>query len=230
AENSLAPSPTKGDYVNGKPFRPQGSDPMTRAATSNVLQAVRRTVENQRAKELRDQDLLQRFLGRHDEAAFLVLLRRHGPMVWGVCRTLLPNEADAEDAFQATFLTFARKARSIRNTTALGSWLHGVAYRTARRAQTAFAKQHQHERLAARREAAATDELAWPEVQQVLHEELGGLSERYRAPLTACYLQGKTLDESAVQLGLAKSTLKARLERGRAVLRGRLVRRGLGPA
>jgi RNA polymerase sigma factor (sigma-70 family) len=203
---------------------------MTKAVTGNLQQVLRRVVEDQRARELPDQDLLQRFLDRHDEAAFLALLRRHGPMVLAVCRALLPNEADAEDAFQATFLIFARNARSIRKTTALGSWLHGVAYRTARRAQTEFARRHKHERRAGRREAASPDELTWQEVQQVLHEELDGLSERYRAPLTLHYLQGKTLDESAAQLGLAKSTLKTRLERARAVLRARLVRCGLGPA
>jgi RNA polymerase sigma factor (sigma-70 family) len=203
---------------------------MTRDVTSDILQVLRRAAESQRARELPDPDLLQRFLARHDEAAFLALLRRHGPMVLGVCRALLPNQADAEDAFQATFLVFVRKARSIRKTPSLGSWLHGVAYRTACRARTAFARRHKHERLAGRREASPADELTWPEVQQVLHEELGALSERYRAPLTLHYLQGQTLDESAAQLGLARSTLKARLERGRAVLRARLVRRGLGSA
>jgi RNA polymerase sigma factor (sigma-70 family) len=201
-----------------------------KALTSDFLQALRRVVENQRAGELPDQDLLRRFVVRHDEAAFLALLRRHGPMVLGVCRALLPNEADAEDAFQATFLIFVRKAPSIHKTPSLASWLHGVAYRTARRAQTEFARRHKHEQRAVRPEASAADDLAWPEVRQLLHEELSGLSERYRAPLTLCYMQGKTLDESAALLGLSKTTLKARLERGRAVLRARLVRRGLGPA
>jgi RNA polymerase sigma factor (sigma-70 family) len=201
---------------------------MTKAVTSNLLQVLRRVVDDQRARELPDQDLLQGFIDRHDEAAFLALLRRHGPMVLSVCRALLPNEADAEDAFQATFLIFAGKARAIRKTPSLGSWLHGVAYRTARQAQTEFARRHKHKRLAVRREASCRDEMTWPEVQQVLHEELSGLSERYRAPRTLHYLQGKTLDESAVQLGLAKSTLKTRLERGRAVLHARLLRRGLG--
>jgi RNA polymerase sigma factor (sigma-70 family) len=203
---------------------------MTKVVTSNLLQFLRRVVEDQCARELPDKDLLQRFIDRHDEAAFLAILRRHGPMVLGVCRALLPNEADAEDAFQATFLIFARKPRSIHQTSSLGSWLHGVAYRTACRAQTEFARRHKHERLAARREAPSKDEMTWLEVQQVLHEELSRLSERYRAPLTLYYLQGKTLDESAIQLGLAKSTLKTRLERGRAVLRARLLRRGLGSA
>jgi RNA polymerase sigma factor (sigma-70 family) len=201
---------------------------MTKAVTSNIQQFLRRVVEDQRARELPDEDLLQRFIDRHDEVAFLALLRRHGPMVLGVCRALLPNEADGEDGFQATFLIFAQKARSIRKTPSLGSWLRGVAYRTARRAQTEFVRRHKHERLAARREAPPTDQMTWPEVQEVVHEELDNLSERYRAPLTLHYLQGKTLDESATQLGLAKSTLKTRLERARAALRARLVRRGLG--
>jgi RNA polymerase sigma factor (sigma-70 family) len=210
-------------------FGPTGSERMAKAATS-ILQFLRRVVEDQRARELPDQELLQRFLDRRDEAAFHAILRRHGPMVLSVCRALLPNEADAEDAFQATFLIFARKARSIRKTASLGSWLHGVACRAACRAQTAFARRRKHEPLAGRQEAASTDEMTWAEVRQVLHEELSRLSERYRAPLTLYYLQGKTLDESAGQLGLAKSTLKTRLERGRAVLRARLLRRGLGPA
>jgi RNA polymerase sigma factor (sigma-70 family) len=202
---------------------------MTKATMSNVLQVLRRAVENQQARELPDQDLLQQFVVRHDEAAFLALLRRHGPMVLRVCRDLLPDEADAEDAFQATFLIFVRQVGSIRKAPSLGSWLRGVAYRTARRAQTEFARRHKHERRAVRREGSSPDDMTWPEVQQVLHEELSGLSERYRAPLTLHYLQGKTLDESAAQLGLAKSTLKTRLERGRAVLRARLLQRGLGP-
>src|SRR5262249_27739979 len=162
--------------------------------------------------------------------AFHTLLRRHGPMVLGVCRALLAREEDAEDAFQATFLVFARKAGSIQRTSSLGSWLHGVACRTARKTQAEFAKRQKHERQAAQPEALPPDHLTWREAQRVVHEELGGLSERYQAPLTLCYLQGKTLDEAAMQLGLTKGTLKARLERGRGLLRARLVRRGLGPA
>src|SRR5262249_10546199 len=127
---------------------------MTTAMTRNIMQVLRRVVEGQRARDLPDHDLLQRFVLRHDEAAFLALLRRHGPMVLGVCRALLPNAADVEDAFQATFLTFARKAGSIRKTASLGSWLHGVACRTARRAQTEFARRHKHEQRAARPEAS----------------------------------------------------------------------------
>src|SRR5262249_8339261 len=132
---------------------------MTRAVAGNILQVLRSVVEDQRVGVLPDKDLLQRFVVRHDEADFCALLRRHGPMVLAVCRALLPNEADAEDAFQATFLVFVRKARSIRKTLSLGSWLHGVAYRTACRAQTEFARRHKHERRAVRPEASAADDL-----------------------------------------------------------------------
>src|SRR5262249_21141821 len=135
----------------------------------------------------------------------------------------------AEDAFQAVFLVFTRNARKIRNTASLASWLHGVAYRTALKAKAEFAKRHKHEsRVPAR--TSMPHEPSWREVQAALHEELGNLAERHRSALILCYLQGFTQDEAAVQLGLAKGTLKGRLERGRALLRERLVRRGLGPA
>jgi RNA polymerase sigma factor (sigma-70 family) len=203
---------------------------MTRTLTDNFLQVVRRAVSGRSTGDVADNDLLAEFIDRHDEAAFVALLRRHGPMVLDVCRSLLPNPADAEDAFQATFLILATKAASIRKMRSLSSWLHGVAYRTARRAQTEFARRRKHERRAVRPESTRTDEMTWPEVQRVLHEELNGLSQRYRQPLILCYLQGQTLAEAAAQLGLGKSTLKLRLEQGRYVLRARLVRRGLGSA
>ena len=179
---------------------------------------------------LPDRELLRLFLAERDAEAFRALVRRHGPMVSGVCRALLRNEADADDAFQATFLVLARRAASIRKNAALASWLHGVAYRTARKAQAEFARRRKHEPRAAKPEAISPDDLTWREVQNVLHEELNSLSERHRAPLALCYLQGKTIDEAAAQLGFSKGTLKTRLERARAVLRARLVRRGLGPA
>jgi RNA polymerase sigma factor (sigma-70 family) len=136
-----------------------------------------------------------------------------------------------EDSFQATFLILARKASAVRKAVSLASWLHGVASRTAWKARTGFARRRKHEsRAPAEGAVQAADDLTWREVRQVLHEELSGLAERYRAPLVLCYLEGKTQAEACVQLGLPKGTLKGRLERGRALLRTRLVRRGLGPA
>src|SRR5207248_4049933 len=119
-------------------------------------------------------------------------------------------------------------AHAIRKPDALAPWLHGVAARTARRARALFAGRRRHEAASPPRPNSEADDLTWREVRQVLHEELARLAERYRAPLVLCYLQGKTQDEAAALLGLAKGTLKGRLERGRALLRGRLVRRGLG--
>jgi cytochrome c peroxidase len=164
------------------------------------------------------------------EAAFGTLLRRHGPMVLDVCRGVLSNEADAEDAFQATFLILASKAGSIRKADSVGSWLHGVAYRTALKARAQSATRQKNEARAPTRTSSEPDDLTWREAQQVLHEELTRLAERYRVPLVACYLEGKTQEEAAAQLQLARSTLKERLERGRSLLRARLVKRGLGPA
>ncbi len=203
---------------------------MVTAASSPILELIRRAVGDQRTRELPDPDLLQRFHAQHDQAAFHALLLRHGPMVLDVCRGVLGNEADAEDAFQATFLILARKAGSIRKGASLGSWLHGVAYRTALKARAQSAARQQHEARVPPRQASEPEDLSWRELRQVLHEELSGLPERYRAPLVLCYLEGATQEAAAEQLGVANSTLRERLERGRALLRTRLVRRGLGPA
>jgi cytochrome c peroxidase len=198
------------------------------AVSSPILQLIRRVALDQRVREMPDCDLLERFTDRRDESAFHMLLLRHGPMVWAVCRSVLGNEADAEDAFQATFLVFARRAGSIRKTASVGSWLHGVAYRIALKARTQQATRQKHEGRAPAPSATEPDDLSWREVQQVVHEELTRLAERYRVPLVVCYLQGNTLAEAAAQLGVAKSTLKERLERARALLGARLARRGLG--
>jgi RNA polymerase sigma factor (sigma-70 family) len=202
---------------------------MAKAVSSQILQLIRRVVEDPRVRELADQELLQQFHAQQNEGTFHALLRRHGPMVLDVCRAVLGNEADAEDAFQATFLILARKAGSIRKAASLGCWLHGVAYRTALKARAQSATRQKHEARVPARQASEPD-LSWQEVRQVLHEELSGVPERYRAPLLLCYLEGATQEAAAVQLRLAKSTLRERLQRGRALLRTRLMRRGLGPA
>src|SRR5262249_55478578 len=124
----------------------------------------------------------------------------------------------------------AKKAGSIRRTGTLGGWLHGVASRTALKARARFAARRKHEAGVATHEATGHQGPTWSEVRQVLHEELSGLSERLRVPLVLCYLQGKTQDETAALLGMSKGTLKRRLECGRALLRQRLVRRGVGSA
>jgi RNA polymerase sigma factor (sigma-70 family) len=203
---------------------------MARTASSPILQLIRRVYRDPRVEGSADQDLLRRFLGERDEAAFEMLLQRHGAMVLDVCRGVLGNEADVEDAFQATFLILARRAESIRKGASLASFLHGVAYRTALRARADSARRQRHEARAPQRSSSTDpDELTWREIRRVVHEELDRLPERHRAALVLCYLQGKTQDEAAVELGLPKGTLKGHLERGRALLQARLVRRGLGP-
>jgi RNA polymerase sigma factor (sigma-70 family) len=203
---------------------------MVRAAASPILRLIRRVVEDHKVSELPDQDLLQRFHAEQDQAAFNTLLRRHGPMVLDVCRAVLGNEADAEDAFQATFLVLAQKAGSIRKRASLGSWLYGAARRIALKARARSVVRHQREAHAPQRQALESDDLSWREVRQVLHEELSSLAERYREPLIMCYLEGATQQRAAARLGLAERTVRERLERGRKFLRLRLVRRGLGPA
>jgi RNA polymerase sigma factor (sigma-70 family) len=204
---------------------------MTKTTASPILHLIRRVVEDQHLKELPDQELLRRFSAGHDKAAFSALLRRHGSMVLDICRNMLGNEADAEDAFQATFLVLVQRAGAIRNKSSVGSWLHGVAYRIALKAQAEFARRQKHEaRGPAQTAAAPSDDLTWREVQQTLHAELNRLSECYRAPLVLCYLEGKTQEEAALLLGVSRATVKKRLESARALLRQRLVRRGLGPA
>lgn len=195
-----------------------------------VAQLIRRILDDPRVKNASDLGLLQRFLADGDEAAFEAILRRHGPMVFDVCRSMLPNETDVEDAFQATFLILATRASSIRRTSSLASWLHGVAYRVACKSLTEFARRQRHEAGAALpAESNAADDLSWRELRQVVHEELDRLPSKCREALALCYLQGMTQDQAAAELGVPKGTLKGRLEQGRALLRARLVRRGLGP-
>src|SRR5262249_51919994 len=154
--------------------------------------------------------------------------RRHGPMVHGICRRLLGDGPDAEDAFQATFLVLVRKADSLRGYGSLGGWLHGVAVRVARKARVAAARRAFHEAqgtpMSARGDFAAVE---WRDLRPVLDEELGRLPEKYRAPLVLCYLQGKTHEEAARALGCPNGTVYGRLARARARLRTRLLRRGV---
>src|SRR6266852_3397737 len=153
---------------------------MARTAFSPILQFIRRIHRDPRMEGSADQELLRRFVDGRDEAAFETMLHRHGPMVLDVCRGVLGNEADAEDAFQATSLILARKAGSIRKAASLASWLHGVAYRTALRARADSARRQRHEARASERSTTTDpDELTWREVRQAVHEELARLPERH---------------------------------------------------
>jgi RNA polymerase sigma factor (sigma-70 family) len=175
-----------------------------------------------------DGQLLRQFLQAHDEAAFTALLRRHGPLVWGVCRRLLADTPDAEDAFQATFLVLFRKAGAIGRAEALGPWLYGVAYRTALRARAEAARRRARERhVEGRSTVDPALDVVWADLRPVLDEEINRLPARYRRPFVLCYLEGKTNGEAAQLLGCPKGTVLSRLAWARKRLRDRLTRRGI---
>src|SRR5262245_44802836 len=197
-----------------------------------VLQRVRHTWVAQAANDVTDAELLRRFVQQRDAAAFELLLRRHERMVFDVCRRLMRDVTDAEDVFQATFLTLVCKAHTIARGQSVAAWLHRVACRAARRAAALRARRLTVERPTADLPAVAAEGnplalVLRGELVPVLHEELGKLPERYRAPLVLCYLEGKTYAEGARQLGCPLGTLSIRLKRGRDLLRQRLARRGL---
>jgi RNA polymerase sigma factor (sigma-70 family) len=193
-----------------------------------ILPHFCRLIDAQFEGDLSDRALLERFLGQCDSAAFAALVRRHGPTVLGVCRRVLHNAHDAEDAFQATFLVLVRKGRSIAKREALGSWLYGVAYRLALKAQADIVRRRQHERQAANRfEASAKHEPTGDDLRPILDEEVNRLPDKYRRPIVLCYFEGKTYQEAARLLGWPAGTTSVRLARARELLRTRLALRGL---
>jgi C-terminal peptidase prc len=174
-----------------------------------------------------DRCLLERFTTARDQDAFAALVRRHGPLVWGVCQRVLGHRDDAEDVFQATFFVLARKAAAVRWRDSVGSWLHEVAYRLSHESRVKTARRHFHEHAAAVPVSTAAPPADDPDVYTLLDEELHRLPDRYRAPLLLCYLQGRTSDQAAAELGWSLRTLQRRLAQGRELLRSRLTRRGV---
>ncbi len=176
-----------------------------------------------------DGALLLAFVTTQDELAFAKVVSRHASLVMGICRRVLMNEQDAEDAFQATFLVLARKAGSLRNSSSLPAWLHKTAHRIALRAR---AKKARRRELPLETEAMVEDKSALQRIasdheRSALDEELNRLPERYRLPVFLCCLEGKSREEAARQLGWSNGSLKGRLERARQMLRRRLMVRGI---
>ncbi len=198
---------------------------MATSPLTAVLRFLRKVAQPDGAA---DADLLRRFVTSGDEHAFAALLERHGPMVLGVCRRILREPHDADDAFQATFLVLARKARSVTRPELLAGWLYRVAYRTALRAQLEAARRHRHEREAgAMPRSDATSAAEWADIRPVLDEEIDRLPEKFRLPVVLCYLEGVTNDEAARRLGCPPGTIVSRLATARQRLRARLTRRGV---
>jgi RNA polymerase sigma factor (sigma-70 family) len=186
---------------------------------------LRSMVAHQEAAGIADSDLLRRYVHERDESAFETLLRRHGPMVLGVCRRLLHNPHDAEDAFQVTFLVLVRKASALRSPGTVGNWLYGVAHRTALEARKISAKRHAKEVMIVPRVEAPRD--TSEELRAVLDQELKRLPDKHREVVVLCDLEGKTRKEAALDLGCAEGTVASRLARARTVLAKRLTRQGL---
>jgi RNA polymerase sigma factor (sigma-70 family) len=197
------------------------------APVNRVVRSARQAALAAALTQQTDGALLAAFIETRDEAAFAALVRRHGPMVLGVCRRVLRNLADAEDAFQATFLILARKAASIRAPGAVGNWLYGVAHTTAVKAQAMIRKRRTREREAASQPRTAAREEVWQAVQALLDAELAALPDRYRTAVVLCALEGKTIHDAARQLGWPQGTVASRLARGRALLARRLAKHGL---
>jgi RNA polymerase sigma factor (sigma-70 family) len=198
---------------------------------TDLIQHLRRVVLRCDGAGLSDGQLLECFLTRHDEEAFAVLVHRHGPMVWSVCRRLLRGLHDAEDAFQATFLVLARKGASVRPREFVGNWLYGVAYRTALRARSDNTRRREKESETVDRCASDTaEDEGWLELLPYLDRELNRLPEKYRLPVVLCDLEGRSRKEVAGQLRIPEGTLSSRLATARKLLAGRLRRHGLSLA
>src|SRR5262245_11292598 len=199
------------------------------SAAKQAILSLRQAALRAKDAASSDADLLQHYLQGRDDAAFEALVRRHGPMVLGVCRRVLRNDADAEDAFQAAFLVLVRKAASVRPREKVANWLYGVAYHTALRARVATAKRRAREaRLddAPEPHAPQPDGLA-RDLRPLLDREVNLLPDRYRVPVVLCDPEGQAQQEAARRGGWPVGTVSGRLSRARALLARRLVRHGL---
>jgi RNA polymerase sigma factor (sigma-70 family) len=196
---------------------------MSEARLGVLVEQLRRA-----AGEPSDRDLLHAYAAGQDEDAFAALVRRHGPLVWHVCRRALPTPQDAEDAFQATFLVLARKAPSGGWRESVAPWLHAVARRVASKLRSRLAR-----RGPARPERTAPDpleEMTARELLAALDEEVAALPEAQRGPVLLCLLEGHTQEAAARLLGTPLITLRRRLDAGKKALQARLTRRGVAPS
>ena len=203
---------------------------MAGGSSDRVTRELRQVFNVGAVGTMSDAELLEWFLSDREiagETAFEELMNRHGPMVFGVCRRVLHDRHDAEDAYQAVFLVLAKRAGSIRRQDSLASWLFGVAHRVASKARCRAARRRAVDLKAAERGGedylppeAATD---W----EFLHHEVDRLPDRLRAPLVLCHLEGLTYGAAAQRLGLTEGTVRGRLAQGRNRLRTQLNRRGV---
>jgi RNA polymerase sigma factor (sigma-70 family) len=202
-------------------------------AANSIVEIVRYLGRIERVRDAEnqtDRQLLDRFLRNKDDVALETLVRRYAPMVWGVCRRTVFNHHDAEDAFQATFYVFVRKAASLRKRKSVAGWLHVAAHKTAQKARQMTRRRFERERqvtVMPEPEARTAEQTNGSELKDLLDDALSHLPERYRSVVVLCDLQEKTRPQAARQLGLPEGTVGSRLARGRALLAKRLARRGL---
>lgn len=199
----------------------------TMSQRDQLLDQVRRLALRGMGERQTDGQLLELFISERDESAFALLLRRHGAMVWSVCRRVLGNAHDADDAFQAAFLVLVRKADSIRPREAVGNWLYGVAHRTALEARRRIARRRAKEQsLPDIPLPESKTAEPWHELGPILDRELSRLADKYRLPIVLCDLEGRSRKEAARQLAIPEGTLSSRLNTGRKKLAKRLARCG----
>jgi RNA polymerase sigma factor (sigma-70 family) len=201
---------------------------MTNGRFENLLSYLQHLKATTNAQNASDGELVKSFASSRDDRAFTALFNRHGPMVLGVCRRMLGDGQDADDAFQDTFLEFARKASSLHSRDTVGSWLYVTACNKVRQTRRSAARRRTHEAAVPVR--VSTDpltEMTVREAQGIVDQELAGLPEKFRAPLVLCCLEGLARDEAAGRLGWMPNLVKNRLEQARILLRERLTRRGL---
>ncbi len=205
------------------------------ASEHRFLRQIDRLFRQGTMAGLNERDLIERLTTQHDPEPLSVLVERHGPMVLGVCRRVLANPHDVEDAFQATFLILVRKADGLRDHHRLGSWLYSVAYRVATRARADVSRRRELEQRGARFEWDTQDPapecaLWHAEVGLVVDQELARLPASDRAVIVACDLEGQAQEQAARRLGLSEGALRGRLARARRKLRERLIERGVAPS
>ena len=200
---------------------------MGQASLAALGKRLRQWIGRRETADCTDDVLLRRFSAERDEAAFAALMRRHGPLVLGVCRRVLPDANDVDDAFQATFLVLAKKSGSITQGAALAGWLARVACRVAVTARTDAVRRRKLERQVGAMNPDRATEATWNDLRPMLDEEVDRLPGKYRLPVVLCYFEGKSHDEAAQELGWPKGTVAGRLARARELLHRRLTRRGI---
>ncbi|WP_337176833.1 sigma-70 family RNA polymerase sigma factor [Paludisphaera sp.] len=196
-------------------------------SSSRVESPLGRLLERGTCTGTDDARLLERYARSGDREAFAALAARHGPMVMGVCRRILAEPSDVDDAYQATFLVLIRRAGTLGPGDVLSAWLHGVATKVARRARMDRARRRARERDGLAVEPAREPDSRDFALREVIDQEVERLPWRYRAPVVLCYLEGLTHEEAAARLSWPVGSVKGRLARARSLLGSRLSRRGV---